>query len=119
MNTPYPKFPTLESFIEHCLDAGANGTGGPRTEFVVTANEEPIGPEAGAAMMTVLTIAPRNFEYMEQRFAFDLTGQGGVLMNDAVDSKRDFLLTAAKSEAAATAALAEQTAGTVSTGAVQ
>jgi hypothetical protein len=116
--TEYTKFDSLGTFIAHCLDGEANGTGAPRTDFVVTVNQEPVGIEAGQATIPVVTIAPRNFEYMAQRFTFGID-EATILMNDDVEKRRDFLLTQAKSEAAAAAPLAEQVVGTVTLGGAQ
>lgn len=113
--TEYTKFDSLGAFVAHCLDPVANGTGAPRTDFVVTVAEEPVGPEAGQDTIPVVTIAPRNFEFMAQRFTFGVDN-ATILMNDEVQKRRDYLLTQAKSEAAANAALAAQTTGTVTLG---
>jgi poly-gamma-glutamate capsule biosynthesis protein CapA/YwtB (metallophosphatase superfamily) len=111
--TEYQKFDTLRAFIDHCLDADANGTGAARNDFSVTVNDEPVGPEAGQATVRVLTIFPRNFDFMAQRFAFDLTDSDSLVVNGGVELQRDFLLTQAKSEAAAARAAADLAAGTV------
>lgn len=97
--TEYQKFTSLQDFIAHCADPAANGTGGARLDFVMSVTDEPVGPEAGQATMRVLTIAPRNFDYMAQRFAFDLTGGDTLIANDAIEDKRAFLLSEARAAA--------------------
>lgn len=109
--TDYQKFDTLQAFLAHCADGEANGTGAPRTDFVMSVANEPIGPEAGRATMPVITIHPHGFEHMAQRFAFDLTGKDALIANDKIEAKRAYLLAQAVAGNKAQAAAAQVPAG--------
>jgi hypothetical protein len=87
------KFASLQDFIAFCMDGAANGTGAPRTQFEMT-----VAPELveGAPDILVLYVAPRGFAYLTQRFNINTEDGNGLIANELIDGKKQYLANEAR-----------------------
>lgn len=88
------RFPSLQAFFEFCLDPVANGTGSPRTQFEMTIAHEQVGE--GADELLVIYVAPRGFAYLTQRFNINTEDGNGLIANELIDGKKQYLANAAR-----------------------
>jgi hypothetical protein len=91
------KFASLQAFLAFCLDGEKNGTGAPRATFdMVVATERVEGADEDIA---VIHIAPRGFAYLTQRFNINTEDGNGLIANDLIEAKKQYLANAARARA--------------------